>query len=160
MQTSILFSRLVFILGMFSCLFVCGQKNTKSPAVINLNQIVVEATIGGLQKTIKEGKCSCEQIVDAYLKRIEAYDQSTKLNSIILTNPNALITARALDKEWQRTKKMRPLFCVPIIVKDNYNTAGIQTTAGSLAMKGFVPVKDATTVKKVIDAYKSIENLD
>lgn len=152
MQKSILFSRLVYILGIFNCMIGYSQKTTKSVSAVDPNQTVVEATIGSLQQMIKEGKCSCEQIVDAYLKRIEAYDQSTKLNSIILTNPNALITARALDKEWQRTKKMRPLFCVPVIVKDNYNTAGIQTTAGSLAMKNFIPVKDATTVKKVIDA--------
>jgi Asp-tRNA(Asn)/Glu-tRNA(Gln) amidotransferase A subunit family amidase len=138
------FISLVMLTGHYSY----GQKKTK----INPDSAVVEATIASVQQTIREGKCSCEQIVEAYLKRIAVYDQSTKLNSIILTNPNALIKARALDKEWQRTKKMRPLFCVPVIVKDNYNTAGIQTTAGSLAMKGFVPSKDATTVRKVIDA--------
>ncbi len=146
------FFRLLFILSVFSYLPGYSQTIKKKVATIDPQQTVVEATIAGVQQSIKEGKCSCEQIVEAYLKRIAAYDQPTKLNSIIVTNPNALITARLLDNEWQRTKKMRPLFCVPVIVKDNYNTAGIQTTAGSLAMKGFVPAKDATTVRKVIDA--------
>lgn len=85
---------------------------------------VLEATIAGVQQNIKDGRCNCEQLVSAYLKRIEAFDQPTKLNSIILTNPAALESARLLDEEWKKTKKMSPLFCVPVIVKDNYNTAG------------------------------------
>ena len=152
MQKSNTLYRLFCIPAVCCCLLGFSQKTNKPVKAIDIDQTVVEATIAGVQKSIKEGKCSCEQIVEAYLKRIAAYDQPTKLNSIILTNPNALITAKSLDKEWQRTKKMRPLFCVPVIVKDNYNTAGMQTTAGSLAMKGFVPAKDATIVRKVIDA--------
>ena len=135
------------------CLLIsCSPRFQKSNPKNAQPFSVVEATIADVQKNIKEGKCSCEQVVVAYLKRIETYDQATKLNSIIVANPDALTKARELDKEWRKTKRMRPLFCVPVIVKDNYNTMGLQTTAGSLAMKGFKPAKDATMVKKILDA--------
>ncbi len=113
---------------------------------------VVEATITSAHQAISTGKCNCQQLVQIYLDRIEAYDQSSKLNSIVVANGDAIRTARQLDEEWRKTKKMRPLHCVPVIVKDNYNTAGLQTTAGSLALKGFAPAKDATMVKSLKDA--------
>jgi Asp-tRNA(Asn)/Glu-tRNA(Gln) amidotransferase A subunit family amidase len=144
-------TRCIVSLFVFASLNGCTNKMQKS-VVARQPFSVIEATITKVQEGIKNGKCSCADVVSAYLKRIDTYDQPTKLNSIIVTNPAALTEAKALDKEWRKTKKMRPLFCVPVIVKDNYNTAGLQTTAGSLAMKGFVPVKDATMVKKIIDA--------
>jgi Asp-tRNA(Asn)/Glu-tRNA(Gln) amidotransferase A subunit family amidase len=113
---------------------------------------VVETTIAGIHKALRQKTCSCELLVTEYLQRIAVYDQSTGLNAIILTNPHALETARSLDNEYARTHRLRPLHCVPIIVKDNYNTAGLQTTAGSLAMKGYLPAKDATMVRKLKDA--------
>jgi len=146
------FSALIFIVFASSIFYSCTHKIQKSNVAGSHSFNVVEASIKDIQTGIKEGKCSCKEIVSSYLKRIESYDQSTKLNSIILTNPDALKKAGALDKEWHKTKKMRPLFCVPFIVKDNYNTEGLQTTAGSLAMKGFIPAKDATMVKKIKDA--------
>ncbi len=152
MQRQFNITHLVFLLYSFISLISFSPEIQKTAAAGDQSFNVVEATIADIQNGIREGKCNCEQIVQAYLKRIEMYDQSTKLNSIILTNPNASATARLLDEEWRKTKKMRPLFCVPVIVKDNYNTAGLQTTAGSLAMKGFVPAKDATQVKKITDA--------
>lgn len=111
-----------------------------------------ETTIAGLHKAIQKKSCTCEQIVSGYLHRIEVYDQSTGLNSIVLTNPEALTIARGLDAEYARTNKMRPLHCIPLIVKDNYNTKGLQTTAGSLTLKGFAPATDATMVRKLKDA--------
>ncbi|WP_161888536.1 amidase family protein [Pontibacter russatus] len=113
---------------------------------------VQEATIADIHKAFEEGTCTCEQLVTTYLHRIKAYDQPTRLNSIILTNPNALATARQLDQEYAQTKQLRKLHCIPLIVKDNYNTAGLQTTAGSLAMKGFAPDRDAYQVKALKDA--------
>jgi amidase len=110
---------------------------------------VVEATIADVHRALRKKTCTCELLVTEYLQRIAAYDQSTGTNSIILTNPNALATARALDAEFARTHRLRPLHCVPVIVKDNYNTQGLQTTAGSLAMKGSIPATDATMVRKL-----------
>ncbi|GAB3289603.1 amidase family protein [Hymenobacter humi] len=110
---------------------------------------VAEASIEDVHAALKRGDCNCEQLVGAYLARIAAYDQPTKLNAIVVTNPAAIETARQLDAEYKRAGKMRPLHCIPVIVKDNYNTAGLQTTAGSSALKGFAPATDAAMVKSL-----------
>lgn len=111
-----------------------------------------EATIATIHQALKQGSCSCEQLVQAYLNRIEKFDQSTKLNAIVLTNPDALQRARELDEAYSRTGNFQKLHCIPVIVKDNYNTQGLQTTAGSLALKGFEPAQDAYQVKALKDA--------
>ncbi|HEX8505684.1 MAG TPA: amidase family protein [Hymenobacter sp.] len=136
---------LVFIAVMGSgCGSSQGQEETKSSRFE-----VTEASIEEVHAALKRGDCNCEQVVQAYLARIAAYDHSTKLNAIVVTNPKALETARQLDAEYRRTGRMRPLHCIPVIVKDNYNTAGLQTTAGSLALKGFAPSTDAAMVKSL-----------
>lgn len=108
---------------------------------------VTEASIDQVQQALKRGDCTCAQVVQAYQARIAAYDQPTQLNALVATNPQALATARQLDAEYRRTGRMRPLHCIPLIVKDNYNTAGLQTTAGSRALRGFAPSQDATLVR-------------
>ena len=113
---------------------------------------VEEATIVGIHQAFREGSCTCEQLVTTYLQRIEKYDQPTRLNSIVVTNAEALKTAKAMDAEYKRTGKLRKLHCIPLIVKDNYNTTGLQTAAGSLAMKGFIPEEDAYQVRVLKDA--------
>ncbi|SNR42690.1 amidase family protein [Hymenobacter mucosus] len=137
---------LLLLLGGFALTSYRSAPTPHSPSKPKAFQ-VVETTIADVHQAFKQGDCNCEQLVTAYLQRIEAYDQPTKLNAIVLTNPQALEIARQLDAEYRSTKKLRPLHCIPLIVKDNYNTAGLQTTAGSLALKGFVPLEDATTVK-------------
>lgn len=111
-----------------------------------------ESTIGQTHELLRAGKVNCRDITEAYLKRIAAYDQSTKLNSIVLVNPQALADAEALDSEFRRTRKLRPLHGIPIIVKDNFDTKGLQTTAGSSALKGSMPPDDAFQVKKLREA--------
>jgi Asp-tRNA(Asn)/Glu-tRNA(Gln) amidotransferase A subunit family amidase len=113
---------------------------------------VVETSIADIHRALREKTCTCEFLVNEYLRRIAAYDQPTGLNSIIVVNPDAVKTARMLDSVYARTGQMRPLHCIPLIVKDNYNTKGLQTTAGSLALKGFAPATDATMVRKLKDA--------
>ena len=108
---------------------------------------VTEASIEDVHRALKRHECTCEQLVRAYEARITAYDQPTKLNAIVVTNPAAIGTARQLDAEYRRTGQLRPLHCIALIVKDNYNTAGLQTTAGSLALKGFKPTRDATVLR-------------
>ncbi|HXB20816.1 MAG TPA: amidase family protein [Candidatus Solibacter sp.] len=110
---------------------------------------VSETTIAETQKAIRAGRVTCHQLVEAYLKRIRAYDQSTGLNAIVVVNPNALADADKLDREFKKTGKLRPLHGIAVIIKDNYDTRGLQTTGGSLAMKGFVPSEDAFMVKKL-----------
>jgi len=113
---------------------------------------VVETTIATIHQALKNKTCSCEGLVGEYLRRIDAYDRSTGLNAIVLTNPDALTIARGLDAEYTRTHQLRPLHCIPLIVKDNYNTKGLQTAAGSLTLKGYIPATDATMVRRLKDA--------
>jgi amidase len=123
------------------------QQASREQQVAKVPFEVAEASITQVQQTLKRGDCNCEQLVRAYQARIAAYDQPTGLNAIVVVNPEAIAMARQLDAEYRRTGKLRPLHCTALIVKDNYNTAGLQTAAGSLALKGFVPAEDATVVK-------------
>jgi amidase len=113
---------------------------------------VRETTIAETQAAIRTGKVTCRQLVEAYRKRVLAYDQTTHLNSMILLNPEALADADRLDAEFNKTHTMRPLHGIVVIVKDNYDTKGLQTTGGSLAMKGVVPATDAFMVKRLREA--------
>jgi amidase len=113
---------------------------------------VRETTIAETQAAIRSGRVTCRQLVEAYIKRVKAYDQTTHLNSMILLNPEALVDADRLDAEFKRTHTLRPLHGIVVIVKDNYDTKGLQTTGGSLAMKGTVPTSDAFMVKRLREA--------
>jgi len=113
---------------------------------------MVEATIAQIHEAIRSGDLTCRALVERYLERIRVYDQSTRLNAIVIVNPEALADADGLDQEFKRTRKLRPLHGVPVIVKDNFDTKGLQTTGGSLALKGSVPPDDAYQVKKLREA--------
>ncbi len=112
---------------------------------------VEEAGIATLHAAMREGRATCRGLVEAYLSRIAAYDKrGPAINAIILTNPRALAIADSLDSIWRSTRQfVGPLHCVPMIVKDNFETAGLQTTAGSLAFQGWIPTRDATMVRQV-----------
>lgn len=114
--------------------------------------IVEELTIAQIHQAIQNKDCSCEELVQKYLDRIETYDQPTGMNAIVVVNPKALEKARKLDQEFIETGKLRKLHCVPMIVKDNYDTHDIQTAGGSLAMKGSLPPDDAYQVRKIREA--------
>ena len=133
-------------------IFLLNSCFTRKQETITRNFNVVETNIDAVHKAFKKKTCNCEMLVSTYLQRIAAYDQSTHLNSIILTNPDVIKRARELDQEYKRTKKLRPLHCIPMIVKDNYQTAGLQTTGGSILLKGFKPEEDAHMVKLLKDA--------
>jgi Asp-tRNA(Asn)/Glu-tRNA(Gln) amidotransferase A subunit family amidase len=113
---------------------------------------VTETTIAETHAALRAGKVTCRQLVESYLERIRAYDQSTGLNAIVVINPNALAEADRLDREFKRTGKLRPLHGIAVIVKDNYDTHDLQTSGGSLALKGFIPSEDAYMVKKIREA--------
>lgn len=113
---------------------------------------VEEATISEIHEAIMSGEITCRTLVEKYLERIETYDQSTGLNSIVVINPNALKRADELDQEFAQTGKLHPFHGIPIIVKDNYETKDLQTAAGSLALKGFIPPDDAFQVRKLREA--------
>lgn len=113
---------------------------------------VTETTIAETQRAISEHRASCHQVIEQYLERIRAYDQSTHLNALVLVNPNALAEADRFDAEFKRTQKIQGLQCIGVIVKDNYDTKDLQTTGGSLAMKWFVPDADAFMVRRIREA--------
>ena len=102
--------------------------------------------------TARQSGTTCRSLVEAYLARIEAYDQPTRLNAIVLTNPKALEDADRLDAEFRESGKLRPLHGIPLIIKDNYDTKDLQTTAGSLALKGSLPPDDAFQIHKLREA--------
>jgi amidase len=110
-----------------------------------------EATAVQLQQWMTSGRYTAHQIADLYLRRIEAIDrQGPALRSVIELNPDALSIADALDAE-RRTKGARgPLHGIPILIKDNIDTADkMTTTAGSLALEGSIAAKDAFVVQRL-----------
>ena len=95
--------------------------------------ILEEATIPGIQTAFDEGILTSEQLVQFYLSRIAAYDDDgPNLNSILTINPEALATARALDAERRQQGPRGPLHGIPVLLKDNYDTCDMPTTAASL----------------------------
>ena len=113
-----------------------------------------EETISSLSKKLALATYSSQQLVELYLKRIENIDKSgPKLNSIIELNPDAILIAKQMDNERKDGKIRGPLHGIPILLKDNIDTADkMQTTAGSLAMIGNFASNDAFIVKKLRDA--------
>jgi amidase len=112
-----------------------------------------ETTIAEIHAAMRAGSLSCRALVEAYLRRIDALDKrGPAINAIITVNPDAVTTASELDREFARQGLTGPLHCIPVIVKDNYQTAGLQTTAGSLSLKGFVPKADAFVVRRLREA--------
>src|SRR5437870_581527 len=110
-----------------------------------------EATIADLQAGMTAGKYTARSLVTAYLQRIEALDRKgPALRSVLEPNPDALAQATALDAE-RKAKGLRgPLHGIPILVKDNVATRDrMQSTAGSLALVGVSPPRDAFLVERL-----------
>ena len=110
-----------------------------------------EITIGELQEGMESGKYSAHSIVEDYLQRIENIDhQGPALKSVIEVNPDALSIARELDKERNDNKARGPLHGIPVLIKDNIETADrMGTTACSLALVGSKPPADALLVQQL-----------
>jgi amidase len=114
---------------------------------------VEEATIAQVHAAMKAGTLTCRALVGQYLKRIAAYDKNgPALNAIVLLNPDAETQAAELDRRFAQSGLTGPLHCVPMIVKDNFETKGMRTTNGALALAKFIPDQDAFLVKRVKDA--------
>jgi amidase len=111
---------------------------------------LMEKPIEDLQHAMQEGKVTSRQLVDLYLARIEAYDKhGPSLNAIMTINPRAREAADALDAERAARGARGPLHGIPILVKDNYETIEMPTTAGSIALAGFHPSRDAVLVQRL-----------
>lgn len=131
---------ILFFLGIIGCQ---PQKE-----IINID--LTELNIADIHKAYKKGEYSSQQLVTAYLNRIKQFNK--KINALTTINPNALSIAIALDEEYKKTRILRPLHGIPVIIKDNFNTKGLPTTAGSLALKDFIPDEDAFMVDKLVKA--------
>jgi amidase len=114
---------------------------------------VEEATIAEIHAALKSGRVTCRGLVEQYLRRIDTFDKNGPgINAIVLTNPEALTQADALDTRARQGGFAGPLHCIPMIVKDNFETVGLQSANGSLALAGFVSPKDAYQVRRVKEA--------
>lgn len=113
-----------------------------------------EVSIQWLQDQMEQGHYTAESITSLYLKRIDAIDKNgPKLNAVIEINPDALSIAKQMDDERKAGKVRGPLHGIPVLIKDNINTADkMMTTAGSIALMNHIAAKDATVVTKLREA--------
>jgi amidase len=112
-----------------------------------------EATIADIEAAFRSHAITCRSLVEQYIRRIDAYDKNgPALNAIILINPRALADADDLDRRFAASGPVGPMHCVPVIVKDNYETVDMPTSAGSLSLEGLMTGRDAFVVKRLRDA--------
>nr|AIE93700.1 Amidase (amiE) [uncultured marine thaumarchaeote AD1000_39_D08] len=124
--------------------------STAIPPAFELDEI----SIASLAAAMASGERTAESITAAYLDRIAQLDRrGPSLCSLIETNPDALDIAGELDRERENGRVRSPLHGVPIVLKDNIDTADrMATTAGSLALSGSTPSRDATVARRLRDA--------
>src|SRR4030095_1725182 len=145
--------------GLSSLLASCNLNQSEKPKPVTTSDAVAdfqlnEESVSSLQEKMAAGKYSSEQITNLYLNRIEEIDKKGPvLNSVIEINPDAITIAKVMDGERKAGKTRRTVHGIPILIKDNIDTAEkMQTTAGALAMAGHVASADAFVVKKLREA--------
>ncbi len=111
---------------------------------------VVEATIDDVQAAIGDGRTTCRAVVERHLARIAAYEDA--INAITVLNPLALERADRLDAALAAGETTGPLSCVPMLVKDNFDTHDMVTTGGSIALADNFPPDDAFMVRRIREA--------
>ncbi|KAJ4993269.1 hypothetical protein SVAN01_01244 [Stagonosporopsis vannaccii] len=109
-----------------------------------------EATIDSVHHALYTGLSTCREVVSAFIARIEVHKDRT--NAVVTLNPNALSTADAFDEQLSAGNATGPLFCVPVLLKDNYDTEEMPTTGASLALAGSRPTEDAPSVAALKNA--------
>ena len=128
--------------------FLAAAISVQSP-LFHIDELTIDIIHAGLAS----GQFSCRELVQMYIDRIETYDQKgPALNAIVRINRKGLERADAIDRQISRDGITRRLECVPMIVKDNYDTADMPTTAGSLALAESFPVDDAFQVARIREA--------
>jgi amidase len=114
---------------------------------------LMETSIADIHKAMQAGVLTCHDLVQQYLNRIQAYDQQgPSIHSMLYINPASLEQADAMDRAFKHTHKLKPLGCIPIVLKDNFDTADMPTTAGALTLKGAQPDRDAFAVNRLRQA--------
>jgi len=127
-------------------LLIAAMTPVSAQRTVDLDQ----ATIADVNAAFAKGTLTSERLTQMFLARIDAYDRKgPALRAVILINPKALDTAREMDAE-RKTKGARsPLHGIPIVLKDNIDTADLPTTGGSLLLEGSMPPDDAFVVRKL-----------
>ncbi|MBI2188943.1 MAG: amidase [Acidobacteria bacterium] len=111
---------------------------------------LLEATIDDIHAAFRANRLTCRTLVDAYLRRIEAYDQAgPRLNAVQTINARARQEADRLDAAFRASGPTGPFHCIPVLVKDQVETIDMPTSYGSILFKDFVPQRDATVVAKL-----------
>lgn len=119
-----------------------------APAAVVPPFAIEEATIAQIQSAVDAGMLSYEQLVQGYLERIEAYeDGGPRLNAIITLNPKARAEAAALDAERKARGRRGPLHGIPLLLKDNIDTADMPTSNGSAILRTAMPPDDAALAR-------------
>src|SRR3977135_2150141 len=113
-----------------------------------------EATIASIHAALAAGQLTCTQLTRLYLDRSASYDmQGPALHAIITVNPRAMEIAAEMDRSYRANPASAgPLHCIPVILKDNFNTFDMPTSGGNVSMKTSVPPADAFTVARIRDA--------
>ena len=128
------------------CFFCSCESKDAAPSKANSSmQISEEVTIDDIQKAFKNGDYSIVELTQFYMDRIKAISENgPKLNAVLMINPDALTIAAQLDQEMKDGKTRGPLHGIPILLKDNIDTADkMPCTAGARAMKGSHPLQDS-----------------
>src|SRR5271169_637968 len=142
----------------FICRLMFGSVMFMANGVAAQNSVapfhLEEVTISEVHAAYLSGATTDVRLVQAYLERIQAYDQAgPKLNVVIFLNPRALEEAAALDQHLRATGKfVGPLHGIPVLLKDNVNTKDMPTTGGSLSLAGYTPATDAAITQKLRSA--------
>jgi Asp-tRNA(Asn)/Glu-tRNA(Gln) amidotransferase A subunit family amidase len=118
-----------------------------------LSILLDEASVRTIHRALDTKQATCVQVVQHYLDRIEAYDdRGPAVNAIITVNPRALETAAEMDRLDRAARDRRPLHCIPVVLKDNFHTADMPTTGGSVTFKNLRTPDDGFVVRKLRDA--------
>jgi amidase len=133
----------ILMLFIFS---IVGCKKTDQSKKINIEDL----TIAKIHKAYEQGIYNSQDLVAAYLSAIK--EKNKTINALSIINPKALSIAKALDADYQKTKRLLPLQGIPIVIKDNINAVGLATTAGSLALHNFIPKENAFVINKLVAA--------
>ena len=113
-----------------------------------------EASVRSVHSAIDTGNATCVQVVRHYLDRIDAYDDAgPALHAIIRVNPRALETAAQMDQLDRTTRAGRPLYCIPVVLKDNFHTADMPTSGGSIT---FPSLRHLETGERARDAVLDV----
>lgn len=130
--------------------FLAALTLTQPPAHAARSIDLDQATVADLNAAFTAGTLTAEQLVQRFLSRIEAYDRKgPSIHAVLTLNPRALETARALDAERKARGPRSALHGIPVVLKDNFDTADLPTTGGSVLLEGSVPPDDAFVVKKL-----------